>query len=112
MDTAKLEVDEEEATAEEAGYESMSREEEEVTWEELHERHSAALTPTSSAVPAPQHHQNQGPAPPSDLNVQVSDVQEAPYLQRILQVCEVEHQLLMVLYAIVLACQKPGTSTL
>ena len=55
MDAAEPELDGEEAAGEEAGYESLSGEEEEVTWE-LHERHSAALTPTSSAVPALQRH--------------------------------------------------------
>ena len=50
MDAAEPEVDDEEAAAEEAGYESLSEEEEEVTWEELHERHSAALTLRPNAL--------------------------------------------------------------
>ena len=83
MDAAEPVVHKEEAAAEQAGCESMSGEEEDVTWEELRNG-ILALTPTSSLVPAIQHHQKQGPltqpAHPSDFNVQVHDVQEASYL--------------------------------
>ena len=53
MDAAEPEVDEEEAAAEETGYESLSESplEEEVTWEELRERHSAALSSKSQCCP-------------------------------------------------------------
>ena len=55
-DAAEQEVGEEEAAVEEADYENLSEEEEEVTRAELRKRHSAALTLTFSAVPASQHH--------------------------------------------------------
>ena len=83
MDAAEREVGEEDAAAVGAGYESMSGEEEEVTWEKLRDG-ILSLTPKLSAVPAFQHHQKQGPLAqpvhPSDFNVQVHDAQEASYL--------------------------------
>ena len=59
MDAAELELDGEEAAAEEAGYDSIfGEEEEEATLEEMLDRHSAASLQQvlSSAVPAFQHH--------------------------------------------------------
>ena len=54
MDAAESELDGEQVTA--AEYDIFFGEvEEEIFWEELHERHSADLAPTFSAVPAFQH---------------------------------------------------------
>ena len=82
MDAAEPEVSVEEAAAADAEYDMFFAEVvEEIIWEELHDRHSAALTPTSSAVPAFQHHTKQGPLAqpvhPADINVQVHNIQEA-----------------------------------
>ena len=62
MDAAKPEAKEEEAAAEEAGYESLSDSplDEEATWEELRGGFWA-LSATSITGPAFPHHQKQGP---------------------------------------------------